>query len=151
VFLQEPDERFAWQLGTAYVWLIRKCERLPSSTSVHQIFKVCCIASFTSTAMVLYSLALSHSKSRRLFTPSHSSQVSTDSLVRRVAVRIVWYPTILSELFAFAQASSHADLVIQVVCTIPQITSDFLNDKDGSINSMRAYMLWVCLFALYAA
>jgi hypothetical protein len=101
--------------------------------------------------MVLYSLALSRSKSRRLFTPSHSSQVSTDSLVRRVAVRIVWYPTILSELFAFAQASSHADLAIQVICTIPQITSDFLNDKDGSINSMKAYTLWVCLFAPYAA
>jgi hypothetical protein len=34
-------------------------------------------------------------------------------------------------------------MVSIVLCTIPQITSDFVNDKNGDIQNMTAYVLWV--------
>jgi hypothetical protein len=91
VAVQSPDERFAWQLGTIYVWLICEFGRFfvsALSASAYRKWTGCCLASFISTALVLGKLMMSRSRTRRLFTSSHSA--SNDHLVRHVGMRIIW-------------------------------------------------------------
>jgi hypothetical protein len=92
--VQDPNERFFWQVLTGNIWAFR---RRPPPPSAHTRLRltcahtVCTAASLVATVHVLLRVLAGRKLMRRLFMGNGSMIVARDEhLVRRVAMRIVW-------------------------------------------------------------
>jgi hypothetical protein len=89
--LQDPDERFIWQMMTGYIWAIRRCHPPRVRACLTGTGVVGGVVSLVATTHVLLRLLAGRKRTRQLFTGSRSTNlVLDDHLVRRVAMRIVW-------------------------------------------------------------